>query len=147
MKLYYSTKTSWYFSEDPNLFPPADRECYKDAPYDPAHSPVTALCGNYILEPGEECDCGPTFEDCNDACCYAAHIGPADRLLNATAVPCGRHAAYRCTHPVGLVYGVYVPLVVLLLAVVGLGVCLSRDWKGEKRWFRHITRGNVKIVG
>ena len=33
-----------------------------------------AVCGNSVLEPGEQCDCGPGELDCSDPCCYPAHI-------------------------------------------------------------------------
>ena len=33
-----------------------------------------AVCGNSVVEPGEQCDCGPGELDCTDPCCYPAHI-------------------------------------------------------------------------
>jgi hypothetical protein len=33
-----------------------------------------SFCGNWKVDPGEACDCGPEPETCNDDCCYPAHV-------------------------------------------------------------------------
>lgn len=46
------------------------------------------LCGNQIVEEGEECDCG-YGEDCKDACCYRAdHINPLVRCKLRRGAQC-----------------------------------------------------------
>lgn len=124
----------------------SDRECYVYAPYEPDHQPVISICGNGVVDEGEQCDCGHHYNDCHDACCYPAIISPPDRYANASAVPCSRNEKRDCLHPVGLVYGVYVPLTVIFLSTILGGVLLSRDWRRNKRCFKHITHGHVRIV-
>lgn len=37
--------------------------------------PQQAICGNGVVDPGEECDCG-WEEDCKDSCCYPMATNP-----------------------------------------------------------------------
>jgi len=41
-----------------------------------------SFCGDEIVSGEEECDCGLRYWDCDDPCCYAAHINPEDKALN-----------------------------------------------------------------
>lgn len=46
----------------------------------------TSTCGNGIVEPWEECDCGETDEDCSETCCYpASHTGRGCQLRPGAA--------------------------------------------------------------
>lgn len=44
--------------------------------------PQQSICGNGVVEPGEQCDCG-WEEDCKDSCCY-----PMSRHPNYNEKPC-----------------------------------------------------------
>ena len=43
-----------------------------------------------VSEPGEECDCGPSWEECEDPCCYPATLTKEDLAANSSALPCTR---------------------------------------------------------
>ena len=47
----------------------------------------------------EECDCGVDYTQCDDPCCYPAHISPWDTWMNKSAVPCRRNAKIACIDP------------------------------------------------
>ena len=49
-----------------------DLNCIKEDDETPLE---LSLCGNGVVEPGEECDCGDDQLTCDDPCCYPAHIG------------------------------------------------------------------------
>lgn len=60
------------------------RNCFRET--------KSAFCGNQVKEPGEECDCGYTQDDCDtmqDRCCYSHQSGGKGcrRLENATCSP------------------------------------------------------------
>ena len=80
--------------------------------------------GNFITEPGEECDCGPDYLQCQvniiaciavfipgtlvqciistiaqDACCYPATISLYDLSSNHSAQPCSRNGKDICLRP------------------------------------------------
>ena len=46
-------------------------------------SPDPPECGNRIVESiwGEECDCGKTYEQCDDPCCYPFMISEEVNFL------------------------------------------------------------------
>eukprot|EP00090_Calanus_glacialis_P032140 TRINITY_DN53321_c0_g1_i1.p1 TRINITY_DN53321_c0_g1~~TRINITY_DN53321_c0_g1_i1.p1 ORF type:complete len:389 (-),score=99.90 TRINITY_DN53321_c0_g1_i1:73-1239(-) len=105
-----------------------------------------SLCGNGVVEPGEECDCGDSQEACTDPCCYPAHIGYSERSANDSALPCSRTARARCVTPPELFYGIYMPLGFILTVVILVSVFLRHDWSRDKSLFKHITEGNIRIV-
>lgn len=49
---------------------------------DDSSEPQNAICGNGVVEDGEECDCG-WEEDCNDPCCHPQRLHHAPH-----EVPC-----------------------------------------------------------
>ena len=52
---------------------------------------TTNLCGNFVIDAGEECDCGPNAAGCRDPCCVATTC----RLQNN--VVCSPQASPCCT--------------------------------------------------
>jgi len=105
-----------------------------------------SLCGNGVVEPGEECDCGNAQETCTDPCCYPAHISLSERASNHSALPCSRTSRTRCVTPPELFYGIYMPLAFILCVVILISVFLRHDWTRNKSLFKHITEGNIRIV-
>ncbi|KAI0221458.1 Disintegrin and metalloproteinase domain-containing protein 10, partial [Lamellibrachia satsuma] len=60
-----------------------------------------SLCGNYLVDPGEECDCGPTAETCDkfDPCCVApSHSKPGCRVARELDKHCSPRMSPCCTH-------------------------------------------------
>ncbi len=55
------------------------------------------FCGNKIVEEGEECDCGFTYEECDEQCCYPRQISEKDRMQNPDAQGCKRKPLVRCS--------------------------------------------------
>ena len=105
-----------------------------------------ALCGNNVVEPGEECDCGMDEYSCHDPCCYPAKVSLADKEDDISSISCMKHQRPRCVVPPPLVFGIYLPFVVIGLGSLLIGFFLRRDWKSDKKMFYHITNGNVRIV-
>ncbi|XP_040566726.1 disintegrin and metalloproteinase domain-containing protein 10 [Lepeophtheirus salmonis] len=107
----------------------------------------TAICGNYIVEPGEECDCGLEDHDCADFCCYPAHISVYDRYQNMKAVPCTRNFdRYHCKYPPLLVYGIYFPFGFIIACTFIIFFTLRWDWRGQKMFFQHIRENQIHII-
>ena len=53
-------------------------------------APTSSICGNEVVEKGEECDCG--WEDeCHDQCCY-----PQTSSTPTHHKPCTRRPGARC---------------------------------------------------
>lgn len=121
-----------------------DLNCFRESTEDRAVE--VALCGNGIVEPGEQCDCGYDEWQCNDPCCYPAVISTSERGHNDTAQPCSRNQRKRCVTPVGLMYGVYIPLAIIVILAVLVTVLLRHDWSRDKLFFKHVTEGNIRIV-
>lgn len=48
--------------------------------------PQEAICGNGVVEPGEQCDCG-WEEDCKDSCCYPMSRHPRFDQKPCTLTP------------------------------------------------------------
>ena len=134
-----------------------------------------SVCGNGVLEPGEQCDCGRDELACDDPCCYPAIISPGElgmsfcrkvdfnnlldsfvtkmrlfpageRAANDSAQPCSRAARSRCVTPPEIFYGIYLPLIFIFTLTVLVSVCLRHDWTRDKSLFTHITEGNIRIV-
>lgn len=122
----------------------SDTNCFREMAE--AKAVEVSLCGNGILEPGEQCDCGYDEWACNDPCCYPAIISTAERGRNDSAQPCSTNLRKRCVTPVGLMYGVYIPLAIIVVIIVLVTVLLRHDWSRDKLFFKHVTEGNIRIV-
>lgn len=105
-----------------------------------------SFCGNGIVEPGESCDCGSDEFSCNDDCCYPAHISVRDRNANKTAVFCQTNEKSTCINPRPIIFAIYLPIAFIILVSISLFFVLRHDWKGQKKFFTHITDGQVRIV-
>jgi len=105
-----------------------------------------SLCGNGLVEPGEECDCGQDQVSCDDPCCYPAHISASERSSNDSALPCSRAARTKCLTPPELFYGIYLPLIFIFTITILVAVFLRHDWTRDKSLFKHVTEGNIRIV-
>ncbi len=153
------------------------QDCFVDADFDEDFQPEIAICGNGIvrrtlllsiiiknmrlcafvkkIDPGEECDCGLDPEDCNDSCCYPAHLsldmrlGVADREAYS-AQPCTRprpgDRLFDCGRHTGLYFGVVYPAMFAALFAAAAAAVMFVDWRGSKKLFGHITQGDVRIV-
>jgi len=122
-------------------------KCFRDVAYDGSFSELqVSLCGNEIVEEGEQCDCGMNQTLCNDPCCYPAFISSYERSLNSSAFPCQWNTRTKCLIRPGLKYGFYFPWAVILTFIVAFAFILHRDWNGKRRLFAHITDYPVIIV-
>ena len=83
-----------------------------------------SLCGNGLVEPGEECDCGAEEVSCDSPCCYPATISPGERAANSSALPCSFTARAGCVSPAHLMYGIYLPVLFIFIVTVLLTVFL-----------------------
>ena len=83
-----------------------------------------SVCGNGVLEAGEDCDCGQTELTCDDPCCYPALISPQERSANTSARPCSTAARAVCLTPTHVMYGLYIPLLFIFVMVVLITVFL-----------------------
>ena len=64
-----------------------ETDCFRDQEFDLESLDKTevALCGNMVVEAGEECDCGVDIVQCNDPCCYPQQIPDYERSANHSA--------------------------------------------------------------
>lgn len=106
-----------------------------------------SICGNGVVEGEEECDCGLSYQECSDACCYAAHISPSDLAANKSAIPCRTHRQKKCLDPfhTPVTFGLIVPWIVIGHVVVALTIILCWDWRHDRKCFKHITHAKELI--
>merc|ERR1712106_1224744 len=67
--------------------------------YEPQDESLPGFCGNHIVEPGEDCDCGLDYRQCYDHCCYPGHLTDWHRQQNHSARPCHFHRNTMCLDP------------------------------------------------
>eukprot|EP00092_Neocalanus_flemingeri_P004719 GFUD01005084.1.p1 GENE.GFUD01005084.1~~GFUD01005084.1.p1 ORF type:complete len:416 (-),score=117.14 GFUD01005084.1:751-1998(-) len=128
-----------------------DTDCPDDQPDPPdiPEPPEEPVCGDLkVEEPFEECDCGPTYEQCNDPCCYPASISQEDLKLNSSAKPCTRNKSNICMNPYKSAYtfGLMYPFLFILLLFVLLAIILWVDWRcGWRLCYSHITERTERM--
>lgn len=73
----------------------------------PTIEPQQAICGNGVVDPGEECDCG-WEEDCKDTCCFPMTSHPLANQKPCTLTPrasCSPSQGPCCTTECTLKFG------------------------------------------
>ena len=99
-----------------------DPDCPEDQPDPPPPDPPEPVCGDKkVDEPGEECDCGKDWAECEDPCCYPATLTKEDLATNSSAIPCTRNTGPLCRANPGqtfLQYGLLIPFLVILVLVI-----------------------------
>jgi len=122
-----------------------DSDCDPEQPDPPeAPEPPEPECGDKeVSEPGEECDCGPSWEECEDPCCYPASLTKEDLAANSSALPCTRHTQPLCTASPAetfLKWGLLAPFLAMLLLIILVILALIIDWRSGRRvLYTHIT--------
>lgn len=118
-----------------------------DPPEQPTPPPEPA-CGNYILEPTEECDCGPTHQVCEDPCCYPGTVSEEDLARNSSALPCKRYTHQPCENPYRAfyVFGLGLAWLVILVLAALFAIILIVDWRCGRRYlYSHIIQAEEDI--
>jgi hypothetical protein len=117
-----------------------DEDCKDTPPDDPPEPPPEPVCGNGIKEHPEECDCGPTHQECDDPCCYPGKLTDQDILLNSTAKPCSIFTHTPCSVPYWspLVFGIAYSWIFLIILALVTGIVLVMDWRGRRYLYSHI---------
>lgn len=129
--------------------PPPDDVCPDDQPDPPSELPPPLEppltlppepgCGDQEVTGEEECDCGLSWAECADPCCYPASLTAEDLASNRSALPCTRHAQPMCSHNPGAIvwkYGLLLPLLVMaILAMLGINIKRTNVILDKLRYF------------
>jgi len=106
--------------------------------------PPPPVCGNFIVEHTEECDCGEDYLQCQDACCYPATISLYDLSANHSARPCARNRKDICLRPylLPLKFGFLYNWLIILIIGLLVSLILWVDWTFDRkrRLFFHVTQ-------
>ena len=70
-------------------------KCFKAVDHPGQQEPDVALCGNNIVEAGEECDCGFDEQTCWDPCCFPAYVTLSDKQADPKRISCTKHELTR----------------------------------------------------
>ena len=125
--------TKEYKNSPPVACPPEaskeDEDCGENPdPPDPPEPPPDPVCGNQIVEDEEECDCGLTYSECSDPCCYPATLTEEDLKHNSTAKGCATHRQPLCETPYSssYTYGLILPNIFFFLLVAIIGEIIEK---------------------
>jgi len=147
----FDVKTEDFSGHEVDCPKVVDTDCEDDQPDPPdvPEPPEEPKCGDFeVAEPSEECDCGRTYEECTDPCCYPAVISEDDLRLNSSAKPCMRNESPSCLNPYKSAYtfGLMYPFLFILMIFLLLAIILWVDWRcGWRLCYSHITDRKEKM--
>jgi len=103
---------------------------------------LPGFCGNHIVEPGEQCDCGLDYHLCRDPCCYPGYLTGYHRGDNKSARSCHLNRRPACLEPFDgfVTYGLILPCAFISVLILALSIGLTYDWQKDKLVYIHLRK-------